>query len=204
MEKDLEAKKQSAEAPGGWRRDLLDWMQLLSVVLVIIVALFTYVVCIVGVDGTSMYPTLHNNDLMLVRRVAYTPESGDVVVLRKDNSFGDRALVKRVIATEGQRVYIDYDNNTITVDGQTLREDYINREFDLDYGDDPMAIRVDLDPQYINTEFVVPEDCVFVCGDNRNHSSDSRVTELGMVDTHYIIGEVLMVLFPFTHFGAVR
>lgn len=204
MEKDLEEKKQTTGAPVNWRHELLDWLQLLSWVLVVIVALFTFVVGIVGVNGSSMYPTLHNNDLMVVWRLGYTPESGDVVVLRKDNTFEDRALVKRVIATGGQRVYIDYDSNTITVDGQVLQEDYINREIDVTYGDDPMAVRVDLDPAYINTEFVVPEGCVFVCGDNRNHSSDSRVMELGMVDTRYIIGEALFVFFPLGHIGAVN
>ena len=207
MEKDMEEKeekKESADQSGNWRQDLLDWLQLLSVILVIIVGLFTFVVSVVGVDGSSMYPTLHDRDLMLVRRLAYTPESGDVVVLRKDHSFGDRALVKRVIATEGQRVCIDYASNTITVDGEVLQEDYINREFDQTYGGDPMAVRVDLDPAYVDTEFVVPEGCVFVCGDNRNHSSDSRVTELGMVDTRYIIGEVLFVFFPFQNIGAVH
>ena len=124
-------------------------------------------------------------------------------MLRKDNTFDNQALVKRVIATGGQSVYIDYEANTITVDGQLLEEPYLNYEFDAVYGDDFMAERVDLDPQYANQEFTVPEGCVFVCGDNRNHSSDSRVADLGMVDERYVIGRVLVVFFPFSHFGGV-
>lgn len=187
-----------------WRQSLFEWLELLAVVLVIIVTLFTFVVSIVGVDGSSMYPTLHDRDLMLVQRIAYTPRQGDVIVLRKDHTFGDQALVKRVIATGGQTVYIDYDNNTITVDGEILEEPYLNYEYDDMYGSDYMADKVDLDPQYVNQEFTVPEGCIFVCGDNRNHSSDSRVAQLGMVDERYVIGRVLLVFFPFSDFGWVR
>ena len=193
-----------AQEQEGWRQSLFEWLELLAIVLVIIVTLFTFVVSIVGVDGSSMYPTLHNRDLMLVQRIAYTPQQGDVIVLRKDNTFANQALVKRVIATGGQTVYIDYDANTITVDGEVLEEPYLNYEFDDLYGSDYMADRVDLDPQYVNQEFTVPEGCVFVCGDNRNHSSDSRVAQLGMVDERYVIGRVLMVFFPFADFGLVR
>ena len=181
---DLDDAPEERENREDWRQSLFEWLQLLSIVLVVIVSLFTFVVSVVGVDGSSMYPTLHHRDLMLVQRIAYTPRQGDVVVLRKDNTFDNQALVKRVIATGGQSVYIDY-------------------EFDAVYGDDFMAERVDLDPQYANQEFTVPEGCVFVCGDNRNHSSDSRVADLGMVDERYVIGRVLVVFFPFSHFGGV-
>lgn len=193
-----------AEEREDWRESLLDWLQLLAVVLVVIVGMFTFVVSIVGVDGSSMYPTLHDRDLMLVQRIAYTPRQGDVVVLRKDNTFDDQALVKRIIATGGQTVYIDYEANTITVDGQVLEEPYLNYEYDPTYGSDYMAERIDLDGQYVNQAFTVPEGCVFVCGDNRNHSSDSRVAALGMVDERYVIGRVLAVFFPVSHFGLVR
>ena len=204
MEEERKVKSRlKPEEPEDWRRDLFEWLQLLVIVLVAVIGLFTFVVGIVGVDGSSMYPTLEHGDLMLVRRVAYTPENGDVIVLRKDGTFDDRALVKRVIATEGQSVYIDYNANTITVDGVVIDEPYLNYEQDTRYGDDYLALRYDLDGQYINQEFIVPEGCVFVCGDNRNHSSDSRVAALGMVDERYVIGEVLMVFWPLDNFGAV-
>lgn len=187
-----------------WKSDLFDWLQLLVVVLVLVVSLFTFVVSVVGVDGSSMYPTLQNRDMMLVRRIAYEPQAGDVIVLRKDGSFQDRALVKRIIATGGQTVFINYNTNTITVDGEVVDEPYLNYEYDSEYQDDYLALRYDLDSQYVNREFTVPEGYVFVCGDNRNHSSDSRVPELGMVDERYVIGKVMMVFFPFSNFGIVE
>ena len=187
-----------------WRQSLFEWLQLLVIVLVVIVGVFTFLGSVIGVDGSSMYPTLHNGDLMLVRRIAYTPTQGDVVVLRKDGTFDNEALVKRIIATGGQTVYIDYDTNTITVDGQVLDESYLNYEYDSSYGSDYMADLTYLDPQYVDREFTVPEGCVFVCGDNRNHSSDSRSAALGMVDERYVIGEVLLVFFPLNHFGLIK
>lgn len=187
-----------------WRQSLFEWLQLLVMVLVIIVGVFTFLGSVIGVDGSSMYPTLHNGDLMLVRRIAYTPTQGDVVVLRKDGTFDNEALVKRIIATGGQTVYIDYDANTITVDGQVLDESYLNYEYDSAYGSDCMADLTYLDPQYVNREFTVPDGCIFVCGDNRNHSSDSHSAELGMVDARYVIGEVLLVFLPFSHFGLIK
>ena len=192
------------EEPEDWRRDLFEWLQLLVIVLIAVIGLFTFVVGVVGVDGSSMYPTLEHQDLMLVRRIAYEPEDGDVIVLRKDGAFDDRALVKRVIATGGQTVYIDYNTNLISVDGVIIDEPYLNYEYDSRYGDDYLALRYDLDSAYVNQEFVVPEGYVFVCGDNRNHSSDSRVSELGLVDERYIIGEVMLVFWPFTNFGLVE
>ena len=115
-----------------------------------------------------------------------------------------RTLVKRIIATGGQTVYIDYDANTITVDGQVLDESYLNYEYDSAYGSDCMADLAYLDPQYVNREFTVPDGCIFVCGDNRNHSSDSRSAALGMVDARYVIGEVLLVFLPFNHLGLIK
>ncbi len=184
------------------KNDLLDWLQLMVIVLVAVVGLFTFFVALVGVDGSSMYPTLHDGDMMPVQRIAYSPSQGDVIVLRKDNTFGNRALVKRIIATGGQTVYIDYDNNTITVDGEVIDEPYLNYEYD-EYGGDYLYERSDLDAQYVNTQFTVPEGYVFVCGDNRNHSSDSRVSALGLVDEQYIIGRVLMVVYPFSNVGII-
>ena len=200
----LPAEMKNEEIKEDWRQSLFEWLQLLVVVLVIIVGVFTFVGSVIGVDGSSMYPTLHDKDLMLVQRIGYTPRQGDVVVLRKDGTFGDEALVKRVIATGGQTVYIDYEANTITVDGQVLDEFYLNHEYDSAYGSDFMALRGDLNPAYVYQSFTVPEGCVFVCGDNRNHSSDSRSESLGLVDERYVIGRVLLVFFPFGHFGLIQ
>ena len=175
--------------PDSWKRDCYDWLQMLTFVLVGVVLVFTFLGMVIGVSGTSMYPTLHNQDIMVIQRVGYTPAQGDVVVLRKD-SFLEEAIVKRVIAVAGQEVEIDYDANTVYVDGVALDEPYINQE-----DEDVMVERSGM----VYREFTVPKGCIFVMGDNRNGSTDSRYAELGMVDTGYVLGRALCVAFPFSH-----
>ena len=175
--------------PDSWKRDCYDWLQMLTFVLVGVVLVFTFLGMVIGVSGTSMYPTLHHQDIMVIQRVGYTPAQGDVVVLRKD-SFLEEAIVKRVIAVAGQEVEIDYDANTVYVDGVALDEPYINQE-----DEDVMVERSGM----VYREFTVPKGCIFVMGDNRNDSTDSRYAELGMVDTGYVLGRALCVAFPFSH-----
>ena len=175
--------------PDSWKRDCYDWLQMLTFVLVGVVLVFTFLGMVIGVSGTSMYPTLHHQDIMVIQRVGYTPAQGDVVVLRKD-SFLEEAIVKRVIAVAGQEVEIDYDANTVYVDGVALDEPYINQE-----DEDVMVERSGM----VYREFTLPKGCIFVMGDNRNGSTDSRYAELGMVDTGYVLGRALCVAFPFSH-----
>ena len=182
-------KKIQETEPDSWKRDCYDWLQMLTFVLVAVVLVFTFLGMVIGVSGTSMYPTLHHQDIMVIQRIGYTPAQGDVVVLRKD-SFLEEAIVKRVIAVEGQEVEIDYDNNTVYVDGVALDEPYINQE-----DEDVMVERSGM----VYREFTVPEGCIFVMGDNRNGSTDSRYAVLGMVDTSYVLGRALGVAFPFSH-----
>ena len=182
-------KKIQETEPDSWKRDCYDWLQMLTFVLVAVVLVFTFLGMVIGVSGTSMYPTLHHQDIMVIQRIGYTPAQGDVVVLRKD-SFLEEAIVKRVIAVEGQEVEIDYDNNTVYVDGVALDEPYINQE-----DEDVMVERSGM----VYREFTVPEGCIFVMGDNSNGSTDSRYAELGMVDTSYVLGRALGVAFPFSH-----
>lgn len=175
--------------PDSWKRDCYDWLQMLTFVLVAVVLVFTFLGMVIGVSGTSMYPTLHHQDIMVIQRIGYTPSQGDVVVLRKD-SFLEEAIVKRVIAVAGQEVEIDYGSNTVYVDGVALDEPYINQE-----DEDMMVERSGM----VYREFTVPDGCIFVMGDNRNGSTDSRYAELGMVDTGYVLGRALCVAFPFSH-----
>lgn len=172
------------------RSNVYDWIQCLMSALIVCVVLFIFVVRVIDVKGTSMYPTLNNQDKMLVSDIFYKPKAGDVVVFKKDQYDPSKALVKRVIATEGQEINIDFDRGIVYVDGEALEEDYINEltTTKLDF----------IGPQ------TVPEGCVFVMGDNRNMSTDSRKTEIGMVDTRLIIGKVYFVIFPLDSFGLVR
>ena len=172
------------------RKNIYDWIQCLASALIVCVVLFIFFIRVIDVKGTSMYPTLKNQDKMLVSDVFYRPKAGDIVVFKKDQYDPDKALVKRVIATEGQEINIDFDKGIVYVDGEPLEEDYINEltTTKLDF----------IGPQ------TVPEGCVFVMGDNRNMSTDSRKSEIGMVDNRLIIGKVYCVIFPLSSFGLVK
>ena len=172
--------KEEKRLPG---QDVYEWVQALVCSVLTVVMLFTFAVRLIGVDGHSMVPTLQHTDrLVVLSPILYHDyKAGDIVVLRKD-TFLEEPIVKRVIATEGQTVDIDFVSGAVYVDGELLEEDYIN------------------EPTYVEegTEFplTVPEGSIFVMGDNRNHSSDSRSSDLGTVDTRYVIGKAVVLAFP--------
>lgn len=174
-----EQEKQTAKG-----RDLYEWVQSLVGSVLVVVAIFTFVIRMMGVDGHSMLNTLQHGDrLLVVNSMLYHDyKYGDIVILRKDGVFDDDPIVKRVIAVEGQTVDIDFSEGIVYVDGEALEEDYIR------------------EPTYTaeGTEFplTVPEGSIFVMGDNRNGSSDSRDYRLGTVDTRYVIGKAAFLIFP--------
>ena len=174
-----EQEKQTAKG-----RDLYEWVQSLVGSGLVVVAIFTFVIRMMGVDGHSMLNTLqHGHRLLVVNSMLYHDyKYGDIVILRKNGVFDDDPIVKRVIAVEGQTVDIDFAEGIVYVDGEALEEDYIR------------------EPTYTaeGTEFplTVPEGSIFVMGDNRNGSSDSRDYRLGTVDTRYVIGKAAFLIFP--------
>ena len=174
-----EQEKQTAKG-----RDLYEWVQSLVGSVLVVVAIFTFVIRMMGVDGHSMLNTLQHGDrLLVVNSMLYHDyKYGDIVILRKNGVFDDDPIVKRVIATGGQTVDIDFSEGVVYVDGEALEEDYIR------------------EPTYTaeGTEFplTVPEGSIFVMGDNRNGSSDSRDYRLGTGDTRYVIGKAAFLLFP--------
>ncbi len=171
-----------------FRNELFDWVQNIAVILTAVIFIFVFMFRVIGVDGDSMNPTLHDKDWMVISNLFYDPEPGDIVVLTK-KQFMENPIVKRVIAVEGQTVDINFDTGVVKIDGQVLDEPYIaektRRQFDVSF---PVT---------------VPENCVFVMGDNRMHSSDSRVSSLGMVDEKYILGRLLIRIYPFNQIGPV-
>lgn len=175
------------------KNDLFFWLQALVAALVLLILLFAFVGRVITVDGTSMFPTLHHKDVLLVHNIRYTPEQGDIIVLTKDFSgYVGQPIVKRVIAVGGQTVRIDYEQDKVFVDGEALNEPYLNEAVMNRPGG---SLTID--------ELTVPEGCVFVLGDNRNHSSDSRHVELGAIDERYILGKAVMIIFPFSNFGTL-
>jgi len=177
-------------------QELFDWAESLVTSLVIIVLLFAFAFRLIGVSGDSMKPTLHNMDYLIVSKLGYTPEQGDIVVLTKEGFLVNEitgksdSFVKRIIATEGQTVDIDFALGVVYVDG-VLQDDSFTLTKTTRQGD-------------LHFPCTVPEGHIFVLGDNRNGSTDSRNAEVGMVDERYIVGRVLFRILPLTKFGLVE
>ena len=163
---------------------LYEWVQAVVCSVLAIVLMFTFVVRIIGVSGQSMRETLQNGDKLLVLNSCLCGDyrRGDIVIFQKPEFENGELIVKRVIATEGQTVDIDFTTGSVYVDGKLLKEDYINELTFLEEG----------------TEFplTVPKGSIFVMGDTRNHSSDSRDSRLGTVDARYVIGKAVILAFP--------
>ena len=153
-------------------------------ILAAITIVFVFFVRLVGVDGPSMMPTLQDGDYVALLSNLFMGdlEQGDVIVARKESFENGEPIVKRVIATAGQTVDIDFNLGQVYVDGELLDEDYIN---DYTYREEGTVFPL-----------TVPEGEVFLMGDNRNHSNDSRDSSLGTVDTRLLIGKAVFLVFP--------
>jgi signal peptidase I len=164
-------------------------LQDLVTILAIITIVFVFFFRLVGVDGSSMFPTFYNRDyLVLESNFLYrTVEAGDIVVVNVPAYADKGPLVKRVVATGGQTVDIDFDAGVVYVDGKALDEPYIaepTHESFEEYGES------------LTYPLTVPDGCVFVMGDNRNNSMDSRFSPIGCVDLDCVLGKAIFVIFP--------
>ena len=188
-ERPAEAKEE--KRPG---RELFEWLQMILGCVLAAVVVFNCFARLTRVDGDSMNDTLQDGELMLVWSLGYTPRQGDIVVLNKTTAdfLGNRAIVKRVIATGGQTVDIDYNSGTVYVDGLPLDEPYIREEIFLPFS-----------PYMQQTHWEVPEGSIFVMGDNRNYSTDSRDDRLGTIDEDYVLGKVVFGLWPPSRIGVL-
>ena len=162
---------------------LHDWLFLLIAIFLLFLLLFRVIV----VSGDSMYETLWDGDylLLLSNTVYHEPKYGDVVVISKESFDDGKPIIKRVIATEGQTVDIDFDQGIVYVDGQALQEDYTHNLTTREEG----------------TQFplVVADDCIFVLGDNRGVSLDSRSQEIGQIDRREVLGKAIFLMLPGTN-----
>ena len=180
--------KKKEENPG-LRESILDYFHDLIYILTVVVLLCLVFFRVVVVSGSSMYNTLLDGDyLLLISNVFYrTPQPGDIVVASKESFDNGAPIVKRVIATEGQTVDIDFGAGIVYVDGVALEEDYTYTMTNMDEG--------------VKFPQVVEEGHVFLMGDNRNRSKDSRSPEIGQVDRRELLGKAIFLFVPGTHFG---
>ncbi len=171
---------------------LFEWAGAVFVSIVIVMLVLTFFVRHVTVSGSSMTDTLQNGDRLLVSSFMYTPQNGDIVVISHGNNYSD-PIIKRVIALGGQRLDIDYNTGEVTVDGVILEENYIKGKTRQ------LSNSISLE-EY---DHIIPEGYVFVMGDNREGSLDSRSKEIGIIPVNNIIGKAEWRIMPFDKFGTV-
>ena len=166
------------------QKNVLSYLHDVVFGLAAVLLVFMLICRVVIVSGPSMRQTLQDGDtLLLLSNVFYrNPQYGDIVVASKDSFKDGEPIVKRVIATEGQTVDIDFNTGIVTVDGEPLDEPYTNTPTNIQEG--------------MVFPLTVSEGCVFVMGDNRNDSWDSRSREIGLIDRRQIVGRVIFILVP--------
>lgn len=172
----------AVEPPSKLWTFVYEWLDSLVFAFLTILILFTFLFRIVGVSGTSMMPTLQNGNWLAVRAVNTEIQRGDIVVVTQPNDLNE-PLIKRVIGVGGDIIDIHFETGEVSVNGTVLNEPYIaeptHRQFDIAF---PLT---------------VPEGCVFVMGDNRNDSLDSRSSVVGFIDCSYILGVAEFRILPF-------
>ena len=165
-------------------KDLLEWLDALVLAVVVIALVSTFAARVIQVDGHSMDPTLSNGQRLVITRLK-SPDYGDIVVTDSRIDYG-KPLVKRVIGKAGDVIDIDFTAGVVYRNGQALDEPYTAEGTYLAEG--------------VSFPLTVPENGLFLMGDNRNHSSDSRSSLIGCVDTRDILGVAVLRLAPFTLF----
>lgn len=187
------------EKKPGDTEEIFEWLDVLTTAIITVVIIFSLLFRVATISGPSMQNTLFTGDRVIISNLGYTPKRGDIVVISRNvnNSVEDAAtskepIIKRVIAVGGQTVNIDFERGVVSVDGVELDEPYAKT---------PTTTKYDVEfPLY------VPEGYIFVLGDNRNESMDSRdsrIGEGGLVDTRYVLGHAVFRIFPFNSIGSL-
>lgn len=200
--------KHSRRKKSDAKNDFFDWLDIITVALVIVVFVFSFFFRVATIEGESMLNTFHDGERVIISDIFLRPKYGDVVVISRNysneqdkNDHDSQPIIKRVIATEGMTVRIDFDNGDVYVNEQKLEEYYTAT---------PTNNTVDTNnSELLKAGVVVPKNCVFVLGDNRNNSLDSRSSQIGgygtgMINKKNIIGKVYFRIFPFSKIGKIR
>ena len=167
-----------------WKQNVLLYIHDLIYLSAAVIVVFLLFFRVIIVSGSSMYNTLVDGDyLLLVSNLFYkNPEYGDIIVASKDSFDNGSPIIKRVIATEGQTVDIDFEQGIVYVDGTALQEAYTYTPTNVEEG--------------MHFPLLVEDGCIFVMGDNRNGSKDSRNPEIGLIDTREVLGKAIFLFLP--------
>lgn len=186
----------------GWKREVLEWVLSILIAVVLAYTIREFVFTLVTVNGESMEPSLHNSDRLYVNRFFYTPEKGDVIIF-KPASDPEHPYVKRVIATEGDTVYIDFHTGDVYVNDARLDEPYIKEKVGRrgNYGTYIESL-IKSGKYSKENPIVIQEGHIFVMGDNRNNSKDSR--HLGQIPLGEVMGGAVFRFWPLDNLGSVH
>lgn len=173
------------KSSGGFSSYIYEWFEAILTAIVLISLIFAFGFRIINVSGISMESTLLDEDRVLITHLNYQPKDGDIVVITHAKNFSE-PIIKRVIATQGQSLNIDFSTGQVKVDGKILDEPYIKNPTITDEGGEIPA--------------VVPNGYIFVMGDNRQHSYDSRSQGIGLVENEAVLGKAQAIIYPVSRF----
>lgn len=202
-QKEEQKKQETKESAHTAANEVFDWIESLITAIIAIVLIFTFIVRINTVDGSSMVPTLSEGQKLLVTDLFFTPNYNDIVIVQAVKLDGGKPIVKRIIGLPGDTIRIDFEQGIVYRNGEALEVEMQDGYLTED-GHKINTYTTNREEMESNTDYVVPEDCYFVMGDNRNGSKDSRTfSEIGFVPKNCVAGKAFFSIFPFNSFGAL-